>query len=251
MVAEIGVDMSVFPGRAPRKLGRRCPGNDQSAGKRRSGRTRKGSKWLGIALEEAALAATRTKNTYFAAQYQRLRPRIGHGRALGAVKHSMLVADWHMFTTGETYRELGSDYYQRRDPERAITRLVARLEELAARPARAVPREHQDAAGTGRSRPAPEDPRFCAGLLDEYDALWTFCEVISPTNNAAERALRHGVLLRKIRLGTQSEKGNRWIERVCTARETCRLQGRSVLGYLQDAATAAHHCQPIPSLTPT
>jgi transposase len=95
--------------------------------------------------------------------------------------------------------------------------------------------------------------RFCAGLLDEYDALWTFCEVpgISPTNNAAERALRHGVLLRKIQLGTQSEKGNRWIERICTARETCRLQGRSVLAYLTDAATAAQHRQPIPSLTPT
>lgn len=64
--------------------------------------------------------------------------------------------------------------------------------------------------------------RFCAGLLDEYDALWTFCVVsgISPTNNVAERALRHSVLLRKIQLGTQSENGNRWIERICTARET-------------------------------
>jgi transposase len=95
--------------------------------------------------------------------------------------------------------------------------------------------------------------RFRAGLLEEYDALWTFCEVegIDPTNNVAERALRHGVLLRKIQLGTQSENGNRWIERICTARETCRLQGRSVLGYLQSAATAAQHHQPIPSLTPT
>ena len=94
---------------------------------------------------------------------------------------------------------------------------------------------------------------FCAGLLDEYDALWTFCEVegIDPTNNAAERALRHGVILRRIQLGTQAEKGNRWIERICTARETCMLQGRSVLGYLVDAATAAHHHQPTPSLTPT
>ena len=131
MVAEIGVDMSVFPtaGHLP-SWAERCPGNDQSAGKRRSGRTRKGSKWLGIALEEAALAATRTKNTYLAAQYQRLRPRIGHGRALGAVKHSMLVAYWHMFTTGETYRELGGNYFQTRDPERITKRLIAKLQEL-------------------------------------------------------------------------------------------------------------------------
>jgi transposase len=94
---------------------------------------------------------------------------------------------------------------------------------------------------------------FCGGLLDEYEALWTFCEVpgIDPTNNAAERALRHGVILRKTQLGTQSEIGNRWIERICTVRETCMLQGRSVLGYLIAAATAAHHRQPIPSLAPT
>ena len=131
MVAEIGVDMSVFPTAGhPASWAGRCPGNDQSAGKRRSGRTRKGSKWLGIALEEAALAATRSKGTYLAALYQRLRPRIGHGRALGAVKHAMLVAYWHMFTNGELYRELGGDYYQRRDPERATKRLVAKLREL-------------------------------------------------------------------------------------------------------------------------
>jgi transposase len=60
----------------------------------------------------------------------RLRPRIGHGRALGAVKHSMLIAYWHMFTTGEIYRELGGDYFQRRDPERITKRLVAKLQEL-------------------------------------------------------------------------------------------------------------------------
>ena len=101
MVAEIGIDMTVFPtaGHLANWAGG-CPGNDQSAAKRRSGRT------------------------------QRLRPRIGHGRALGSVKHSMLIAYWHMFTTGETDRELGSDYFQKRDPERATKRLIARLQEL-------------------------------------------------------------------------------------------------------------------------
>jgi transposase len=96
---------------------------------------------------------------------------------------------------------------------------------------------------------------FAAGLLEEYDALWTFCDVpdlhIDPTNNAAERAVRHAVLMRRLQGGTQSEHGSRWAERIQSVRETCRLQGRSVLSYLIDAATAAHYRQPAPSLVPT
>jgi transposase len=131
MVAEIGTDMSVFPtAKHLASWAGGCPGNDQSAGRRRSGRTRKGSKWLTMALHEAALAAIRTRDSYLQAQYQRLRPRLGHGRALGAVKHSMLVAYWHMFTTGETYHDLGGDYFARRNPERATKRLVSKLEAL-------------------------------------------------------------------------------------------------------------------------
>ncbi len=93
-------------------------------------RTRNGSRWLNEALKQAALAATRTKNTYLQALYQRLRPRIGHGRAIGAVKHSILAAIWHMLSTGETYRDLGGDYFARRHPQRATRRLVTQLERL-------------------------------------------------------------------------------------------------------------------------
>jgi transposase len=131
VIGEIGADMSRFAtARHLASWAGRCPGNDQSAGKRRSGKTRNGSKWLDYALEEAAMAAVRVKGNYFAAQYQRLKPRRGHKKALGAVKHSMICAIWHMLATGETYRDLGGDYYTTRDPERQTRRLVKQLERL-------------------------------------------------------------------------------------------------------------------------
>lgn len=93
---------------------------------------------------------------------------------------------------------------------------------------------------------------LCGALLEECEALWTFCEVpdVSPTNNTAERALRGAVIMRKVQGGTQSEQGNRWIERILSVNETCRLQGRAVLDYLLEAADAAHHGRPSPSLVP-
>jgi transposase len=131
IIAEIGIDMSVFPtAKQLASWAGMCPGNDQSAGKRRSGKTRKGSKWLDWALEEAAIAAIRTKDVYLAAQYARLRPRRGHKKALGAVKHSILIACWHMLTTGELYNDLGGDYFRKRDPEKITKRLIAQLEAL-------------------------------------------------------------------------------------------------------------------------
>jgi transposase len=131
IIAEIGLDVSVFPsaGHIASWAGQ-CPGNDQSAGERRSGRTPKGSKWLDVALKDAALAAIRTDGRYLQALYRREKPQLGHGRAIGAVKHSLICACWQMLTTGELYNDLGGDYYSRRDPQRENRRLVAQLERL-------------------------------------------------------------------------------------------------------------------------
>jgi len=131
VIAEIGVDMGCFAtaGHLASWAGQ-CPGNDQSAGKRRSGRTRKGSKNLNIALKDAAMAAIRTNGSYLQALDRRKRTALGHGRAIGAVKHAMICAVWHMLSTGELYTDLGGDYFQRRNPERQTKRLVAQLQSL-------------------------------------------------------------------------------------------------------------------------
>ncbi len=110
-----------------------CPGNNESAGKRKSGKTRKGSKWLRSALTEAAKAAARAKGTYFSAQYHRLKGRRGPGRATIAVGHSILVTAYHILDRGVAYQELGEDYFQQRQQQatdRYAKRLVRQLEQL-------------------------------------------------------------------------------------------------------------------------
>lgn len=96
---------------------------------------------------------------------------------------------------------------------------------------------------------------FATGLLAEFDALWTFADVpaagLDPTNNTAERAIRHAVLMRKLQGGTQSQRGDRWVERIQSVRETCRLQHRPILDWLTDAIAAGHRGSPIPSLVPS
>ena len=131
IIAETGGDMTAFPtAKHLASWAGMCPGNDESAGKRRSGKTRKGSKRLSQTLVECAKSANRSKNTYLAAQYARLRARRGPNKATIAVCHSILTAVWHMLSTGETYADPGGDFFARRDPERTRKRLVGQLERL-------------------------------------------------------------------------------------------------------------------------
>jgi Transposase IS116/IS110/IS902 family len=109
IIAEIGVDVGRF-GHSARlaSWGGVCPGQHQSAGRRKTGKTRKGSTWLRTHLNEAAKAASRSKGTYLAAQYARLKPRRGHAKATVAVEHSLLVSAFHILDRDVPYADLGA-----------------------------------------------------------------------------------------------------------------------------------------------
>jgi transposase len=132
IIAETGADMTRFRTAAHlASWAGVCPGHHESAGKRKSGKTRHGNRWLGAALGTAAMAASRTKDkTYLGARYQRLVPRLGKKKAIVALEHSMLTAVWHMLTHDVDYHELGGDYFTRRDPEHAMKRIIRQANTL-------------------------------------------------------------------------------------------------------------------------
>jgi transposase len=131
VIAEIGVDMSVFPDEHHlSSWAGICPGNEESAGKRLRSRATRKNRWLLRALVEAAWAAGRAKKSYLGAQYRRLSARRGKKRALLAVGHSLLVIFYHMLKSEAEYQDLGAEYFDRLDPERLRRYLVKRLEGL-------------------------------------------------------------------------------------------------------------------------
>lgn len=147
IIAETGADMSRFPSSADlASWAGLCPGNHESAGKRRHVATAPGNVWLRRALIESARAAANTKDSYFAAQYRHIARRRGPNKAAVAVAHSLIEVVWQLLSTGQVFTDLGADWFHnRQDPHRQARRLLSQLENLG----------YQVTLTTAHSQPTP------------------------------------------------------------------------------------------------
>jgi transposase len=178
LIAECGLDMSVFPtvGHFASWAGA-CPGHHESAGRRRSGRTRPGPAWLTSQLTECARAAVRTKGTYLAAHYAQLRGRRGEQKAIGAIRHDLLVAYFHIVRDQVPYRDLG--------PDLAAQALLRR----APRPTPAAPTR----SARLRRPPGPARPTRRTGRLSHTQAQTGYRRPNAGTNGPAQtRSITRG-----------------------------------------------------------
>lgn len=131
LVAEMGVDMTVFPDAEHcASWAGLCPGTQESAGKQKSGKPKKGDRYLRRILTQSAWAISHKKDGYLRAVFHRVKARRGWGKAIVAVAHKLVVIAFHILRDMTPYRELGGDYFDRLNPEKAARRLVARLERL-------------------------------------------------------------------------------------------------------------------------
>lgn len=131
LVAEVGVDMSVFTdAKHLASWAGLCPGNRESGGRRMSGRTRKANRYIRRAMCQAAWAASHTKRTYLSAFFRRIQVRKGAPKAVMALAHHMITVAFNVLSRGEVYVELGADYHDQRNKPKAVARLVSRLTRL-------------------------------------------------------------------------------------------------------------------------